>query len=349
MVPAESIRLPPKRDAAVARVIRSWRELTGGGRDGPGMRRTLVACSGGADSSALALCLAAAGGEIALGHVVHDLRSAVEAEADRDSVRRLAEVLDRPFFEQRVEVKRAGGNLEAAARRLRYAALGAIAAREGYAFIATAHHAEDQLETMLLRLLRGAGPRGLAGIAVSRRMGVGEGTSVQVIRPMLGVGRDEAEQICLASGWRWQVDATNADVGRDRNFLRARVIPLLLDRFPAAAERASDSAALMGSMAGLLSRDAEALPCERSAGEVTWPRRALREVDEVVAAEALRLGFAWLGGGKGMDRVGSKRLREACRVIRSNRGGLRKMAWPGVVVEVTKTEVHMKLEAVSDG
>src|SRR5262249_27849602 len=137
-----------------------------------GGETVIVAVSGGADSVALLDVL----GEIApvlrltlaCVHVHHGLRA--EAEADADFVRRLSERMKVPYYLERVTVRREPrwDGPEAEARRARYVALEARALAIGADRIATGHQADDQAETVLMRLLQGAGPRGLAGIAPAR-------------------------------------------------------------------------------------------------------------------------------------------------------------------------------------
>ncbi len=204
-----------QRDAAARAVLRRWRELTGGSGTRDPDRRTLVACSGGADSTALVLALADS--QPLVGHVVHDLRDRAETSAERDRVASLAAGLGLGFIETAVAVRALPGNAEANARRARYRALEALASRAGCPFVATAHHAGDQLETMLMAMLRGAGIGGLAGMPASRALGR---RGVLLVRPMLGIGRADAERLCTLAGVGWATDPTNADISRFRAALR---------------------------------------------------------------------------------------------------------------------------------
>ena len=204
-----SVRATLKATPAVREITRSWRRLTNDGAP------TLVACSGGADSVALALALWSAGAPITLGHVVHDLRPETEAHADRDLARALADRLGCSFLESSIQVTGVG-NDEGVARTRRYRALVSMAQEASLRYVASAHHADDQLESMLMAIARGAGLEGLSGVATSRTLDDG----VTLIRPMLTVTRIDAEAICLAAGASWAHDVTNDDTDRFRNAVR---------------------------------------------------------------------------------------------------------------------------------
>ncbi|MBL8745089.1 MAG: tRNA lysidine(34) synthetase TilS, partial [Phycisphaerae bacterium] len=194
-------------DRFARRVALQWRRLIGSGGS-----RTLIACSGGADSTALLLALALASRELVVGHVLHDLRARADAEADRDFVRVLADRLGLPFVEAEVRVAACPGNAESNARRERYRSLARLASAHNCLFVATAHHADDQFETMLMALTRGCGPGGLRGIAPSRVLPESETDRVvTLIRPMLHVTRAEARAACASAGIAWREDRTNTD------------------------------------------------------------------------------------------------------------------------------------------
>ena len=251
-----------RRDADVAAIVRAWRrQTTLRKRDGKEAQggRTLVGCSGGADSVALLLALAAATDRLVVGHVVHDLRPREEALADREFVRDLAERLGLEFAEAEVGVKAKrkergakGGsgtrNVEALARRARYAALMEMAGERGIRFVAVAHHADDQLETVVMSLLRGSGPAGLSGMPERRVLGWPDELRVWLVRPMLGavirggITREVCRRMCERAGIAWREDATNADTSRLRSAVRHRVVPVLKEIRPSAAERATSAA-----------------------------------------------------------------------------------------------------------
>jgi len=197
--------------------------------------RVLVAVSGGVDSTVLAHALAAfaprSGFSVAIGHVNHGLRGA-ESDADERAVSELARGLGLPFASAAIAPREArnGGSsrdrptLQEAARALRYQALYGLARRFDAARIATGHNADDQAETVLLRIFRGTGPDGLTGIPERSPDGV-------VVRPLLRVARGEIEAYALAHGLKWREDASNEDVAYTRNRLRHSWIPGLRDEF----------------------------------------------------------------------------------------------------------------------
>ncbi len=250
---------------------------------GPGV----VAVSGGADSVALLRALANEGlGPLVVAHLHHGLRGA-EADADAAFVRELAGALGCRFELGHADVRAAGGNLEAAARRLRYGWLADVAATTGAAWVATGHTADDQAETVLHRLVRGTGLRGLRGIAPSAPLG-----NAVLVRPLLAVTRTGVLSFLTELAQSFRTDSSNADPGFTRNRIRAEVMPLLATFNPAAAaalnraaEQAAEAFGLIDSLAaGLLAR-AE-LP--RAADLVVLDAATILAADPLLAREAYR-------------------------------------------------------------
>lgn len=172
-----------------------------------------IAVSGGPDSLALLLLAQAARpGRIAAATVDHGLRAANAAEAGM--VAALCGRLGIPHAT--LSVTLAAGNLQAEARAARYVALADWMGREGVAAVATAHHADDQAETLLLRLNRGSGAAGLAGV---RARGQVPGTRLPLIRPLLGWRREELAALVAQAGLAAADDPSN----RDDRFDRARI------------------------------------------------------------------------------------------------------------------------------
>lgn len=313
-----SISRPSRRHPVVRTIIADWRRLTGGPPTRDDARRTLAACSGGADSSALVLALASVDPPPVVAHVLHDLRPPADAIADRDATRHLAAALGLDFAEADLRVAALPGNSEANARRGRYAALADLARAHGLRVVATGHHADDQAETLLMRLLRGAGPRGLAGIRSSRPITPG---GPSLVRPMLRITAQQARALCADCGWAWREDATNHDTTRRRAALRASVLPALREIDPQAARRLSLSAAHLASTAEAMDALAADLLAEGS-GERgwSWPRSRIRAAPAAVLVRALRMAADSCCGQDGADRARHPELVKAATMLRRPSG-----------------------------
>ena len=136
------------------------------------------------------------------------------------------------FEVQKVQLNPAA-NIEAQARAARYSALAAFVTTRQTALL-TAHHADDQLETLLLALKRGAGPAGLSGIAALQPFAAG-----WLVRPLLDFSREQLEAFAQLQQLKWIEDESNNDSRFDRNFLRLEIIPLLQQRWPAFRQRST--------------------------------------------------------------------------------------------------------------
>jgi tRNA(Ile)-lysidine synthase len=192
----------------------------------PGHRLGL-AVSGGRDSVALLEALAELGWASAVLHLNHGLRGA-ESDADEAFVRELAAARKLPFFCHRVQLQSHPGNLEDAARRARLAFFAAARQQLLLDRVATGHTRSDQAETVLFRLLRGAGGRGLAGILPVTREGI--------VRPLLDVTRRDTEHFLRSRGIPWREDSSNYDTRFARNRLRYQLIPQLEQHWNPALE-----------------------------------------------------------------------------------------------------------------
>ena len=203
--------------------------------------RRLVACSGGLDSTVLLHALCRAGARTAPITAVH-VHHGLHADADRweRHCRRFAGQLGVDFIERRIEIPAPDPRgPEAAARAARYAALAELVQPGDH--LLTAHHEEDQAETLLLNLMRGSGAAGLAGIGAVQPFGKG-----LLLRPLLGVPRAALEAYAAAHALEWCEDPSNADTRFDRNFLRREILPALRRRWPAASASLARSARLLG-------------------------------------------------------------------------------------------------------
>jgi tRNA(Ile)-lysidine synthetase-like protein len=210
-----------------------------------------VALSGGVDSTALLAALAhnrPRALELRALHVDHGLRPSSKQWAEH--CRTLARRLRVPLQVLTTKVERSRGeSLEAAAREARYRSL-ARALQPGEILL-TAHHGDDQLETVLLQLFRGSGLRGIAAMPALAPFAQG-----WLARPLLSRSRAELEAWVRARGLTWVEDDTNVDESLDRNYLRRRVLPLIRDRWPGSpaavarsARHAAEAQALLDSLA----------------------------------------------------------------------------------------------------
>jgi tRNA(Ile)-lysidine synthase len=231
----------------------------------------VVACSGGPDSSALAHLVTDARPDLALVlvHVAHGLRDRTDDRSDRGVVATHASWLGARLVGCDVEVTRDGRGIEAAARDARYRALRTAARSCGAAAIAVGHSADDQAETVLLRIARGTGTEGLAAMAV---------TAGDLVRPLLRLRRSDLQAFVAGEGLPVALDATNDDDGIRRVRVRREVLPAL-------ARIAPDPVAALGRLADLARDDAAALAAAAQAVP-----DAVRRIGPVVAlrTEALR-------------------------------------------------------------
>jgi len=178
-----------------------------------------VGLSGGVDSVVLLHQLRDRGASAI--HVHHGLSP--NADAWTDFCRKLCKRWDVPLLVRRVSVRRAGKGLEAAARDARYG----VFRRSPFSVIALAHNLDDQAETVLMNLLRGAGGRGASGMAERARFG-----SKILLRPLLETSREEIVAYAREHGLEWIEDESNANEALTRNFIRRTIGPLLEKKFP---------------------------------------------------------------------------------------------------------------------
>jgi tRNA(Ile)-lysidine synthase len=291
-------------------------------------RRVLAAVSGGLDSSVLLHALHACAGRhrlvLSVGHVNHGLRGEA-SDGDEAAVLALAGQLGLPARSRRADPRplREGGSsrsrptLQEAARAARYGALREIARELGAEHIATAHSADDQAETLLLRLLRGSGPDGLAGIPERSADGV-------IVRPLLGLGRHEIAAYAAARGLSWREDASNARADYARNRLRLHWLPGLAREF---------NPRLLRSLAGLAEaqqRDREWIDMQvereaiaRFSVDGTWliiEAKDWTELPEALARRVARAALQRVGIGREVTRT---HLARVLAFLRKARPGTR--------------------------
>lgn len=311
----------------------------------------LVAASGGLDSSVLGHALAACAERlrvrVVLGHVHHGLRGA-EADADEAAVAALARALGAGFASRRVDPRarragltsRARPTLQEAARELRYAALREMAAALGAGRIATAHHADDQAETVLLRLLRGTGPDGLAGIPERSPDGV-------LVRPLLRASRAELQRYAESHGLRWREDASNRSRDYARSRLRTTWLPgLAADFNPRLLRAIADLAEAQRRdsewIAGRVAREADARFSREGAclhiDATDWQR-----LPESLSRRLAREALVRCGGGRDASRLHLERMQG---FLTSARPGTR-LELPGGLV-LRRDATGFRLEPVSE-
>ncbi len=300
----------------------------------------VVALSGGADSVFLAQLVARARPRprALCVHVEHGLRGA-QSEGDAEFCARLCQRLELPFVRRRALLEGEPGqgpDLEARLRRARYAALLEEAERARIDVLLTGHHADDALETLLLRWLRGTHLVGLAGLRAASERRDGRGRTLRVLRPLIGMRREEVRALLRRAGLRWREDSSNRDPRFARNRVRNLLLPELrasagpeLERglfaFARAVERLED--AFAERTAPLAWRPFEHAAAARDASRAhlggSLPRGELRELAPPLARRALwRLLVE--GTGRGPSREHLERI-----LADLERGRCRRHSLPG--------------------
>ena len=258
----------------------------------PPNAKIIVGLSGGADSVALLHILCSLkeefGWNMTAVHIHHGLRGK-EADGDAAFAEEFCAKLGVPCLVRRYDVKaeakaRKLGE-EETGRLLRYAAFREIAGEEGY--IAVAHHRKDQAETMLMRLCRGTGLKGLTGMSPVRE---------KICRPLLRCSREEIEQYCRENGLMWREDATNQEETYTRNKLRLRVLPLLEEINPKTVEHMAETAELLSVEEDFLEQQAAAcykkVKGDGPKGAVHLKRKELQALHPAMRKRVLRKAMA---------------------------------------------------------
>lgn len=283
----------------------------------------LVGVSGGPDSVALLHILHEIGASLGLrlevAHVDHGIRGR-ESREDVGFVRDLAGRLSLPFHLTRLDLTRSDpgqgtGNVEAVARDRRYRFFAEVAARQGIGKVAVGHNRDDQVETMLMWLLRGCGPEGLQGMPAVRPLAphVPGAERTVLIRPLLEVSRDEVLAFLESRGVAFREDRTNRDTGYLRNWIRWNLLPEIRGRSDGGLEeRLTRLGAMLRSDNVLLDRWlTEAYP-RVSRGEAL-DRPAFLGLEPEVRARMVRF---WLKRGLGtLRRIGFVHVEAVLKVI----------------------------------
>ena len=271
-------------------------------------RSTVVGVSGGADSLCLLHLLHSMGYPIIVAHVNHLIRQ--ESGSEEARVETIAKTLRLPFFSTKVDVSAYSRenklSMEESARCLRYEFLFRVAKETNAQALAVAHHADDQIETVIMHILRGAGPAGLRGMAY-RSLLPGFSTVIPIVRPLLGIWREEIDEYCKQENLDPCVDQTNNDTKYFRNRIRHELIPYLETYNPQAkqhvwqlailsqAENAFLDTAMEDSLNNLVSQKGKGFFVFKRAEFIDAPiaiqRRILRQIISELRQDLRDIGF----------------------------------------------------------
>lgn len=332
----------PAADRSARSLVARFRSLTGGRSVRDRERPTLVALSGGPDSSGLLIALARRSkAPLVAAHIRHGLRPDHLQNQDRAAAMALAEQLAVPFVTRDLPPMPRAGNREALARKGRYRLLAQIAAENSIPFVVTAHHAEDQLETMLMALLRGSGPRGLAGIREARPLAAG----VTLLRPALTVRRTGLRAICDAEGFAPAHDETNEDLSRTRARIRSLLTPFLLENaYERLPERLAGASSLLTGACELVRRSAEAAAGHATSdmGRVELRREHLAGLPDVAVGETLRILAARLDPALPLDRLTHHHLAPVLRRVREQSEHAKSFTRAGLRFTVSRQSIRIE-------
>jgi len=294
-------------------------------------RRWWIAYSGGVDSHVLLHLLAQLRAQqkipaLTALHVNHQLNP--HAHNWVEHCRRVCADLNIELIAEPVQVVNAGDGIEAAARKARYAAFEKhVGANE---LLLQAHHRDDQIETLLLRLLRGSGVAGLAAIPAQRALGAG-----QLLRPLLDFTRAEVVAYARAQGLRWVEDGSNQSDRFDRNFLRLNILPALERRWPAYRNTLVRVVAQAEESSQLLMDLAQA----DAAGAITANGLlSIAHCAPLSPARQRNLLRYWLTC-KTLPQPSDEQLQQVLAIVHARVDAQPRVAWPGV--EIHRFRAHL--------
>ncbi|MBI5864324.1 MAG: tRNA lysidine(34) synthetase TilS [Planctomycetes bacterium] len=318
--------------------------------------RWVIGVSGGADSTLLLHALHSVSDARKLNwslHVAHLHHGLRDGDADQDAafVAALAEKLNIPLHTERADIRAqvasSGGSTEEVARQRRYEFLERIALKTGSELCAVAHHADDDAETILHRVVRGTGLRGLAGMRDIRP--IQPGSRVMLIRPFIHQRRETIEYVARARGVEWRNDASNFTGEYTRGRIRNTVMPLLREQInPNVSEallRLAEQARWLGTyLEDAAARTFESLLVAETPGRLVLNTRALLAKQRIIQAEVIRLAITLVLAGE--QELGFSHIESVLRLAAEKSSG-KEIHLPGPVL-VKKVYDRLEFRPLTD-
>lgn len=318
--------------------VRDWldqRRLLQGGE------RWVLGVSGGADSTLLLHVMFELSRRhqldwsLHVAHMHHGLRGA-DADGDAAFVAKLAAEFGLAFHQEQADIRAAvaagNGSTEEVARERRYEFLERVALTAGCDLVAVGHHADDDAETVLHRICRGTGLRGLAGMRDVRS--IQPGSRVRLVRPFLHSRREAIERVCRERGLEWRTDASNTSDEFTRGRIRTRVLPMICEQInPNAAEailRLAEQARRLGTyLEDAAARTLDSLVLHEGTGRIVLNARALLGKQRIVQAEVVRLAISIVIGGE--QELGFAHVESVLRLAADPASG-KELHLPGPII-----------------
>jgi tRNA(Ile)-lysidine synthase len=243
-------------------------------------KKLLVACSGGVDSVVLAHLCKATKLHIAMAHCNFGLRGK-ESDGDADFVNNWASNMGTHCFVKQFDVeshmKNHGGSVQMAARELRYQWFAELLETNGFDYVLTAHHADDNLETFLINLSRGTGISGLTGIPERND---------KIMRPLLPFSQDEIREYAQSAGLAWREDSSNASSKYLRNKIRHQIVPVFKELHPTFLQNFRSTQKHLGQTNDLISHHIKSLKSQLFKSEDEIIRISISELKQLKPLEA---------------------------------------------------------------
>lgn len=310
--------------------------------------RVLVALSGGPDSVALLYGLISIKSEYKLklyaAHINHQLRGA-ESDQDEKFAKELASNLGLRFFSKKVDVKmkarKENLSIEEAAREVRYKYLEKLAGQIQANKIALGHQADDQAETFLMRLIRGAGAAGLSGIPVKRG---------KIIRPLMRIKREEIESFLKANRIPFRQDSSNYLTDFNRNKVRLKLLPIIKREFnPQIVDSLNRAADILSLQRGYVQKISEQILkriSKKRKGKIVIDAKKFARYDTCLKREMIRLCLNYLGGD--VSHLSFELVERALTLVVRKRSGRRVKLYKDVWFEVGESQLAFFLEKEKD-